>query len=86
MVESNLKSLWQKFDDANLKISNFLIEKISNLNIQTQALVQNIGSKIELIRKLDELAAQNSIQGDELKRCLNEMLDKFFTKLESIVA
>jgi hypothetical protein len=60
-----------------MKASNFLIEKIYHLKFQLQTLIQNTRSKIELIKRLDELAAQNSIQGDELKRHLDEMLDRY---------
>jgi hypothetical protein len=78
LVTTNLESLWLKFENFDSKNSDLLIEKISNLNIQSQFLIQNAERNTELMKMLNELVTQNSMKTNEIKSSLFGMLNEYF--------
>jgi hypothetical protein len=78
LITTNLETLWLKFENFGSKNSDLLIEKISNLNIQSQFLIQNTEKNTELMKMLSELVTQNSMKTNEMKDSLFEMLNEYF--------
>jgi hypothetical protein len=65
LITTNLETLWLKFEKFGSKNSDLLIEKFSNLNIQSQFLIQNTEKNAELMKMLNELVTQNSMRTNE---------------------
>jgi hypothetical protein len=78
LITTNLETLWLKFENFGSKNSDLLIEKISNLNIQSQFLIQNAEKNAELMKMLGELVTQNSMKTNEMKNSLFGMLNEYF--------
>jgi hypothetical protein len=78
LITTNLETLWLKFENFGTKNSDLLIEKISNLNIQSQFLIQDAEKNAELMKMLSELVTQNSMKTNEMKNSLFETLNEYF--------